>query len=255
MRSYHAAAALAALVSAEIVDDNGVQWQHLLRIHDRSKIASKGAAAERRMEIDGMYARVLSRWIPRRGRPQRRREKNWVPFVWRGQLYVEYSLEPRLVLSVNPNTGLGTPVFPLTSSRAMSAWVEKLGPVSGGTPAVELAGHGIFLALAHVKLFKKKGPRTATSRMLYKHFWYAFEARPPFALLSCRTKSASVRRSSWLAGCGAAEHDAAAGTAAATPGAAAAATAAAAASAAAAATPAARVQSAVAPAVFTADDA
>ena len=26
MRSYHAVAALAALVSAEIIDDNGVQW-------------------------------------------------------------------------------------------------------------------------------------------------------------------------------------------------------------------------------------
>ena len=29
----------------------------------------------------------------------------------------------------------------------------------------------------------KKGRATATSKMVYKHFWYAFEAHPPFAVL------------------------------------------------------------------------
>jgi hypothetical protein len=59
--------------------------------------------------------------------------------------------------------------------------------VSGGTPAVELRDLNVFLALAHVKLFKKKGARTASSKMMYKHFWYAFEAHPPFAILSVST--------------------------------------------------------------------
>jgi hypothetical protein len=159
--------------------DDGVQWQHLLKVRD----SDASGAMHRRMELDARYAGVLSRWIPQLGRPRRTREKNWVPFVWRGGLYVEYSLEPRLVLSVNPDTGESTPLLPLTSSPALSVWVERLGPVSGGTPAVELVAHGVFLALAHVKLFKKKGTRTATSSMSYKHFWYAFEAQPPFAVL------------------------------------------------------------------------
>ena len=71
----------------------------------------------------------------------------------------------------------------MTSSPAVRAWVDKLGPVSGGTPAVELRTYGLFLALGHVKLFKKKGGKTATSTMMYKHFWYVFETRPPFAVL------------------------------------------------------------------------
>ena len=31
----------------------------------------------------------------------RRREKNWSPFSWRGGVYLEYSLQPRLVLALN----------------------------------------------------------------------------------------------------------------------------------------------------------
>ena len=36
---------------------------------------------------------------------------------------------------------------------------------------------GVFIALAHTKLFKKKKSyRTATQRMVYKHFWRTSEA-------------------------------------------------------------------------------
>ena len=88
------------------------------------------------------------------------------PFVWEGALYVEYSLEPRLVLRVDAERALGSPVLPLTTSPAARAWVSKLGPISGGTPAVALRSLGLYLALGHVKLFKKKGHRTATSSKL-----------------------------------------------------------------------------------------
>ena len=121
------------------------------------------------MTVDPRFERPLAEWIHQFATPaaERLREKNWVPFEWRGHLYVEYSLEPRLVLSVNPSTAVGTPLLPVTSAPAVAAWVKRLGPVSGGTPAVELPGHGVYLALAHVKLFKKKGSRTATSSMMY----------------------------------------------------------------------------------------
>ena len=61
--------------------------------------------------------------------------------------------------------------------------MQKLGPISGGPPSVYLPLHDIFLGMAHVKLWKKKGVRTASSAMVYKHFWYTFEPRPPFRVL------------------------------------------------------------------------
>ena len=46
-----------------------------------------------------------------------------------------------------------------------------------------LPGQDLFLGLAHLKLWKKKGARTAASSMVYKHFWYTFEAAPPFRIV------------------------------------------------------------------------
>ena len=46
-----------------------------------------------------------------------------------------------------------------------------------------LPGQDLFLGLAHLKLWNKKGARTATSSMVYKHFWYTFEAAPPFRIV------------------------------------------------------------------------
>ena len=106
-----------------------------------------------------MYTQALQPWLKqfRQVKEQRDREKNWTPFQWAGGLYLEYSLQPRLVVSLNTQTGVATPVLPLTSSPSVGAWVSKLGPVSGGTPPVYVPGHDIFLGLAHVKLWKKKG--------------------------------------------------------------------------------------------------
>ena len=163
---------------------DGMQWQNLLRLRGRG--ANAAVAASGRLEVDESYVTpLLAPWLAQFGKPhkERYREKNWNPFVWKGDLYVEYSLEPRLVLKIDPVTYVGTPVLPLTSSAAARAWVHRLGPVSGGTPAVELPEHGVFLALGHAKLFKKKGRRTGNSHMMYKHFWYAFANMPPFALL------------------------------------------------------------------------
>ena len=160
-----------------------VQWQHMARVDGGG--APRAPLRKVRMAVDERYRPALRPWLSQFALPPqgRVREKNWAPFAWRGALYAEYSLEPRLVLAINEESGEGTPLLPMTSAPAVRAWVRKLGPVSGGTPAVELPDCDCFLALAHVKLFKKKGSRTATSTMMYKHFWYAFEARPPFSVL------------------------------------------------------------------------
>ena len=77
----------------------------------------------------------------------RSREKNWSPFSWRGGVYLEYSLQPRLVLALNRRTGVCSPVLPLTSSAGVQAWLDKLGPASGGPPSVLPKVEGAFLAV------------------------------------------------------------------------------------------------------------
>ena len=116
----------------------GVQWQHMVRTRSHNGASDDGhggghggghgdgggaesngtasvlpSASSVRMAVDVRYERPLSQWITQFGTPpsSRPREKNWVPFEWRGGL-VEYSLEPRLVLSVDPSTGVGTPSSP-----------------------------------------------------------------------------------------------------------------------------------------------
>ena len=84
------------------------------------------------------YAQLLRVWLAqfRQTSELRSREKNWSPFSWRGGVYLEYSLQPRLVLALNRRTGVCSPVLPLTSSAGVQAWLDKLGPASGGPPSV-----------------------------------------------------------------------------------------------------------------------
>ncbi|EOD10622.1 hypothetical protein EMIHUDRAFT_452604 [Emiliania huxleyi CCMP1516] len=150
--------------------------------------------------VDRLVAKQLLCWLPQLEHDGEResREKNWSPFKLGGALFAEYSLEPRLVLAINEETGVGTPLLPLSSSPAATAWVRKLGPVSGGTPAVHVPDEGVFIALAHTKLFKKKkSSRTATQRMaaISLTMWsptswvarYTFEDAPPFRVIGTST--------------------------------------------------------------------
>ena len=201
-------------VFVAVWESTKVQWQHMLRVRgsvdlrmevglplhprrpsinlDDPRSASTPLDHTRRpsitpldCQVDARHRLALRPWLAQLGmhheqrlRIPNLREKNWSPFEWRGQLYVEYAIEPRLVLALDTQTGVGTPLLPMSSSPAVRAWVDKLGPVSGGAPAVELRALGIYLGLAHVKLFKKKGAKTATSKMMYKHFWCAEDRLP-----------------------------------------------------------------------------
>ena len=77
----------------------------------------------RRLEVDSRFSDHLQLWLPQfqQLREQRSREKNWSPFEWRGAIYLEYSLEPRLVLLLNVETSVATPLLPLSTSRSMCA--------------------------------------------------------------------------------------------------------------------------------------
>ena len=83
------------LLFVAVWESTKVQWQHMLRMP---------GAHDHRMEVAPRFAVALAPWLPQfaLARDMRVREKNWAPFLWRGSLYVEYSLEPRLVLALNP---------------------------------------------------------------------------------------------------------------------------------------------------------
>ena len=87
----------------------------------------------------------------------RSREKNWSPFSWRGGVYLEYSLQPRLVLALNRRTGVCSPVLPLTSSAGVQAWLDKLGPASGGPPSVLPNVEGAVLAVPQLTTLSAPG--------------------------------------------------------------------------------------------------
>ena len=123
------------------------QWQYAVLLPRRSggggggsgggggaaAAAANGSARAVRLEVDRLVAKQLLCWLPQLEHDGEResREKNWSPFKLGGALFAEYSLEPRLVLAINEETGVGTPLLPLSSSPAATAWVRKLGPASG----------------------------------------------------------------------------------------------------------------------------
>ena len=183
------------LVLVATWETTGIQWQHIIDIPawrggndgggsggSSGVQGSSGGSSMRnalarddivamRLGVELRYVQMLRGWLPQFWQQAQLREKNWSPFTFDGDVYLEYSLQPRLVLLLNRRTGACTPVLPLSSSRGVQAWLDQLGPVSGGPPSVYLAGHGVYLGLAHVKLWKKKGRGTATSAMIYKHVW------------------------------------------------------------------------------------
>ena len=71
------------------------------------------------------------------------------------------------------------------SHPALAAVQARWGRVSGGAPPLLLARHGVYLGLAHAK--RERGEFAAdvgTRRMVYRHLFYAFAARPPFEVVA-----------------------------------------------------------------------
>lgn len=93
-------------------------------------------------------------------------EKNWSPFVYEGELYFEYALNPRKILKLN---GLK-----FIESREKLPWPRCWGKkLRGSTPPLRLGD--IYLAFFHSS-FKEKAKRW------YVMGAYTFEAKPPFRI-------------------------------------------------------------------------
>ena len=135
------------------------------------------------------------------------KQKNWAPFVWRGDLYAEVGIEPRLVLRIDLRSGVASPPEPSdgdasagvpTASSSMgsgadgdrsfggAAELQRVvgATLHGGPPPIRVGlGNGTrraFLGLAH---FNRLLPTSRPLR-IYHHVFYLFAPHPPFSLLA-----------------------------------------------------------------------
>ncbi len=173
-----------------------------LRVH-LIKLAPKGGAGKwgRRsatqvpLVVDGWFGALEwpKEWAPHRHPEEVPMQKNWLPFVRGGELLVEYSLEPHVVLRVDASTGRCAPGGGARppSFGPLRALSDAHGLVSGGAPPVLIrsgpSGHPLFfpegevyVGIAHYKAGASE--LLGSARMAYRHLFYAFSASPPFAM-------------------------------------------------------------------------
>lgn len=109
------------------------------------------------------------------GERSSRREKNWVPFDYVGNLLLAYSLSPHRILS--PLLGLETCVtIAKTSSDISWSW----GELRGGTPGILVDGE--YLSIFHSSLYMKTIYSNGKSVLHYFIGAYTFAGSPPFAI-------------------------------------------------------------------------
>lgn len=109
------------------------------------------------------------------GEDPQRREKNWVPFDFKGQMLLAYSIEPHLIFQ--PNGGLGT-CKELASTFSNPNW--DLGELRGGTPA--LMEDGQYIAFFHSSINMQT---VHSEEKIMPHYFmgaYTFDPHPPFKM-------------------------------------------------------------------------
>lgn len=109
-------------------------------------------------------------------------QKNWSPFAYNGKLYCEYSINPHVILEIDSETGdtfeVYNTLFERTSTQkdesVICSMKINLDKLRGGTPSVlvEHNSEPVYLGIGHSQL----------SVGNYGHFFYTFQASPPFSL-------------------------------------------------------------------------
>lgn len=104
-----------------------------------------------------------------------RREKNWVPFDYAGNLLLAYSLSPHRILS--PLFGLETCV---TIAKTCPDISWDWGELRGGTPGILVDGE--YLSIFHSSLNMKSAYSKGEAALHYFIGAYTFASSPPFAI-------------------------------------------------------------------------
>jgi predicted GH43/DUF377 family glycosyl hydrolase len=96
-------------------------------------------------------------------------QKNWAPFEWDGRLLCEYTLDPHDILEIDINTGLTEKIF---TGGTNNIDISKGHSLRGGAPPILIGD--IYIGIGHTR-----GPGNPD----YYHFFYTFEAQPPFTII------------------------------------------------------------------------
>jgi hypothetical protein len=100
----------------------------------------------------------------------KQQQKNWSPFTYQGKLLCEYSLKPHRVLQVDPATGQIEQEY---STGSASDNIVSGASLRGGAPPLYLSSRQQYVGVGHTR------PKNGSA---YLHFFYSFQAQPPFAL-------------------------------------------------------------------------
>lgn len=109
------------------------------------------------------------------GESQQRREKNWVPFDYKGHLLMSYSLLPHRIL--RPLIGTGQcETFSMTKSSLLWKW----GELRGGTPGLLVGDE--YLSFFHSSIDIST---SHSNNEIVPHYFmgaYTFSSNPPFSI-------------------------------------------------------------------------
>ncbi len=105
-------------------------------------------------------------------------EKNWMPFVYKNELYFIYSVFPHKILKYT-NTGYCQGVYTTNSSN----FFYKNNKIGNGAPAqlINYNNKDYYITIAHINI-------TNSNALIRKNFIYIFEAKPPFNIVGMTKK-------------------------------------------------------------------
>lgn len=112
-------------------------------------------------------------------------QKNWTPFVYDGELYLSYSINPHVVVKPDLITGECKKCY--DTSRSFH-W--PLGELLGGTPSILVDGE--YLTFFHSKSFLESS--TSEGREMWHYFMGActFSNDPPFQMTSISKEAVDI---------------------------------------------------------------
>lgn len=122
------------------------------------------------------FLKSLESLISFPGESSKRREKNWVPFDYHGNLLLAYSIEPHRILHPLLGGSESCKMFDSTSSDVSWNW----GELRGGTPALRMGSH--YLAFFHSSMDMASMHSDGQTVPHYFIGAYTFSKDPPFAL-------------------------------------------------------------------------
>ncbi len=105
------------------------------------------------------------------------REKNWVPFEYKGHLFLSYSIDPHVIFYPLRNTEMC-----LTVSTAVSEIQWPFGTLRGGTTALAGLAEGEYLSFFHSSI--PMATLHSNGKCMPHYFMgaYTYSAEPPFNL-------------------------------------------------------------------------